>query len=555
MRAWPTSSPSSSSTPTQILAETGHLRQQATSRLQRRHGFGKSFDAFQKNLFSGHYGGRSTTRFKFKVRRRWRRARYRRAKRGKTRRPKTLLFRSWNRSWRRRRPRGKRSKSRRARCTNSRFRSEADFWDKALKRTDLSAKDRFEITKKWISAEQALQKDRVSKVLDEDKREIFEADKNAQLKLAIVKKEAAFVKQMYGEDSKEARAANMAVLQADREATNQRIALTKELIQARKEAAADQVSEAERAAQFDEEMGRVSKGKLLQEERQFQNQMYQIDLQALQREKALIDPLHDPVAFQKINLQIEQLERQHQQKLTQIDRQATLQRTQVARTAIQQTSQAWGQAVGQFMTGQITLHDALIQSWQGMVQAIGNAISSIVENWIQQQLTALILGRAHSMAAGASEIGTNAAVAASGAYAATAAIPYVGPELAPAAAATAYAGAISWIGAVSAEGGDYNVREGLYHLHENEMVLPAWAASPLRGMIESSQSPSFMLAHADATKAPAGGGGGGDSHFNYQPTINHHDASWDRMIQRDSRDARRWFKSEWRAGRLTPPER
>jgi hypothetical protein len=47
---------------------------------------------------------------------------------------------------------------------------------------------------------------------------------------------------------------------------------------------------------------------------------------------------------------------------------------------------------------------------------------------------------------------------------------------------------MSWMAALTAgaaEKGDWNVREGLYHLHEREMVLPAWAAEPLRNMISS----------------------------------------------------------------------
>jgi hypothetical protein len=115
--------------------------------------------------------------------------------------------------------------------------------------------------------------------------------------------------------------------------------------------------------------------------------------------------------------------------------------------------------------------------------AIASAIASIISKLASsKQLTALILGKGQKIAEATGEIAANAAVAASGAYAATAAIPIVGPELAPAAAATAYARRDELDGrarsASAAEKGDWNVREGLYHLHDQEMVLPP--GPPLR---------------------------------------------------------------------------
>ncbi|WP_297367298.1 phage tail tape measure protein [Acidocella sp.] len=76
-----------------------------------------------------------------------------------------------------------------------------------------------------------------------------------------------------------------------------------------------------------------------------------------------------------------------------------------------------------------------------------------------------------------------AAQAAGGAYAAVAGIPFVGPVLAPAAAATAYAGVMAFE-VLSAEGGMV-IGAGenpLTQLHEKEMVLPAHIAQPLLAM-------------------------------------------------------------------------
>lgn len=72
---------------------------------------------------------------------------------------------------------------------------------------------------------------------------------------------------------------------------------------------------------------------------------------------------------------------------------------------------------------------------------------------LAMQTTQTTAGVAAQKAAAVGEITTDAAVAGAGAYAATAAIPLVGPELAPGAAAASYAGALSFLGLAAFEKG------------------------------------------------------------------------------------------------------
>jgi hypothetical protein len=94
----------------------------------------------------------------------------------------------------------------------------------------------------------------------------------------------------------------------------------------------------------------------------------------------------------------------------------------------------------------------------------------------------------------------SAAVAAANAYAATAAIPYVGPILAPVAAAAAYAGVMAF-DVISAEGGAGTIpADGtMAVLHENEMVLPASIANPLRSNLASSSMSSSTANSGNTT--------------------------------------------------------
>lgn len=101
----------------------------------------------------------------------------------------------------------------------------------------------------------------------------------------------------------------------------------------------------------------------------------------------------------------------------------------------------------------------------------------------------------------------DAAVAGAGAYAATAAIPVVGPALAPAAGATAYAATAAYAALGVAEGGEWNTGSGgFYMLHPQESVMPANIANPMRDFF---------------TGGGQGGSQGGDQ---YHITINAVDA-------------------------------
>ena len=104
-------------------------------------------------------------------------------------------------------------------------------------------------------------------------------------------------------------------------------------------------------------------------------------------------------------------------------------------------------------------------------------------------------GRATEAAVGSASVFADAHKAAAGAYAAVAGIPFVGPVLAPVAAATAY-GAVLAFDVFSAAGG-MDIGPGvnpITQLHEKEMVLPAGLSERVRNMTDS-------------------GGGGGDVHI------------------------------------------
>jgi hypothetical protein len=89
-------------------------------------------------------------------------------------------------------------------------------------------------------------------------------------------------------------------------------------------------------------------------------------------------------------------------------------------------------------------------------------------------------------AAAASNIAQLAGVAAAAAYASTAAIPIVGPALAPASAAAALSTVLGFQGLAFAEQGGVIPSDQLAYVHKNEMVLPAHISQGIQSMFAGS---------------------------------------------------------------------
>lgn len=121
----------------------------------------------------------------------------------------------------------------------------------------------------------------------------------------------------------------------------------------------------------------------------------------------------------------------------------------------------------------------------------------------------LVVAKTTDATAAVSDITTKAAQAAAGAFAATAAIPYVGPMLAPAAAAEADASVMAFIGQIaSAAGGMMVDKDQMAMVHEDEMILPSHISQGIQEHILNPEAES------------GGGGGGSNNHFH----INAHDS-------------------------------
>ncbi|HEX3666883.1 MAG TPA: hypothetical protein VHU23_16785 [Rhizomicrobium sp.] len=168
---------------------------------------------------------------------------------------------------------------------------------------------------------------------------------------------------------------------------------------------------------------------------------------------------------------------------------------------------------------------------QGVIKAFLAMGENIAENWIESQLTALFTTKATQGTTAMGQIADAAGVAGANAFAATAAIPIIGPELAPAAGAAAASEALSFSSLLSLAVGAWELKnDTVAQLHRGEMVVPQNFASGLRSH---------------------GNGLGGDVNMHYAPTINAREpVTLSQMLTRESGEMLSWLNRQFRNGAL-----
>jgi hypothetical protein len=182
-------------------------------------------------------------------------------------------------------------------------------------------------------------------------------------------------------------------------------------------------------------------------------------------------------------------------------------------------TQGWGQSIQSMLHGQMSLSQGFKGALQQMESQTEMSLINMGLNWLKAAALQALIGKESH----ATQIMTDAKGAAAGAYNATVGIPYVGPFLAPAAAAVAFAGVMAF-----AEGGwDRVPSDQVAMIHKNEMVLPAHIAEPVRQM------------------AAAGGGGGIQLHVqamdakSFHSYLSQHQGALAQVLQTIARNGRK----------------
>lgn len=261
-----------------------------------------------------------------------------------------------------------------------------------------------------------------------------------------------------------------------------------------KEEAREEIASAKDALTFKEEllnqdvaMGRITIAQKLAAEKDLVTQREMLEHQALAQEQ-----LTEGISINKWQeLENKKLDitRKADLERQKLQNQGELQDQQIWQGMLDKMTQGWDRGIQAMLHGQMTLSQGFTGALKQMENQTEMSFINMGLNWLKAAALQALIGKESH----ASQTLLDAKGAAAGAYNATVGIPFVGPVLAPAAAAVAFTGVMAF-----AEGGwDRVPSDQVAMIHKNEMVLPASIAEPVRQM----------------AAAGAGGGGGQPLHI------------------------------------------
>lgn len=360
---------------------------------------------------------------------------------------------------------------------------EADFWEK--KKADAGTnKDLLaQIEKKYYTVVRDIRKEAFDAEIADIKRQMAAAETNAEQRINLANQLYGLEVQRHKAGSKEAIEALKEVQKAYDEWAKQQ----REIRDLQSKAERDyQVSRVElERANLDtmEQLGQINHKQHLEALKNLKEIEYQIEAKALDDKKALMadDPTTDPVKYQEVLNQIRAIKEKHEVEMRQIDGQIQVESVQVWRDIGSAVTGGFSTAVKGVIMGTQSIGQAFKNLGQTVMLAMVDLGAKMAAQWLMNAIIAKVIDKG----AKTSEISAAAAAAAANAFASTAAIPIVGPALAPEAAAAAYAGAMSWQGALLSAAGGLDVPAGLnpmVQLHKKEMVLPEHLADAVRDM-------------------------------------------------------------------------
>lgn len=402
--------------------------------------------------------------------------------------------------------------------------SELKFWQEKLQLTTKGTAENLSVRKKVADLQQAINKDAFDAEIALLRRQEAEAGNNAAVKLQIAEKEVAEIGRVYGLGSKEYEKAEQRRVQIAREAANQIHQIKDAALETERNRALELVDADADIARLQLDLGNITKEQLLAQEMQFEQRRNEIKLQALNDRLALADPDSDPVKYAQLKAQIEALEILHRQKMRQIATQQAANAAQPETTLFRGMEDAYERALTGILTRTMTLRQALTSIYKQIFttflqEMVTKPLAQMMVRFVRETILHKLMGQSQvqsqvaastqTMTTKATEatavVGSNAAEAASGAAASQASIPYVGWALAGAAFAATLAMVMGAKSSIKSASGGYDVPAGVNpvtQIHEEEMVLPAHLANPMREML-------------------AGGGGGGGININISALDGH----------------------------------
>lgn len=360
------------------------------------------------------------------------------------------------------------------------------YWANILATVKISKDEEAAVKRKATETSIAMHEEEFQSEVDKLRKKLDLAHGNLAEETKIGKAIVDATKEYYGEESKQAKDTERQITEYLRREADERRRIQDDYFKHVADMRHSDVDDAQAQAEYLNQMGALSDAQLLQQQKKFENDRFQIDSDELTRKlnQLKADPTTNPDVINGQNAKIEQLAKQHQLRLNDISRKASLQRSQIERQAINQIASGWSQNIAKMLTLQQGFAATVKGLWQTVQQAIGDAIAKIIEQWLAKELTALAIKLGILKTDGQSTITTEAAKAGAGGTASMAAAPFpmnlgaVGFGAAMSAAAASYGTMAGF------DVGAYDLsRDGIGMLHKGETIIPADQAGGWRNVM------------------------------------------------------------------------
>jgi hypothetical protein len=360
------------------------------------------------------------------------------------------------------------------------------YWANILATAKMSKDEEVAVKRKATETSIAMHEEEFQSEVDKLRNKLDLAHGNLAEETKIGKAIVDATKEHYGEESKQAKDTERQITEYLRREADERRRIQDDYFKHVADMRHSDIDDAQAQAEYLNQMGALSDAQLLQQQKKFENDRFQIDSDELIRKlnQLKADPTTNPDVIKGQDAEIERLAKQHQLRLNDISRKASLQRSQIERQAINQIASGWSQNIAKMLTLQQGFAATVKGLWQTVQQAIGDAIAKIIEQWLAKELTALAIKLGILKTDGQSTITTEAAKAGAGGTASMAAAPFPWNLSAPGFGAAMSAAAASYGTMAGFDVGAYDLsRDGIGMLHKGETIIPADQAGGWRNVM------------------------------------------------------------------------
>jgi hypothetical protein len=332
-------------------------------------------------------------------------------------------------------------------------------------------REAWQLTMEKLKGEEQAAKDNLQELLDVHRRHLESAKKT------------------WGDQSKEAQQAANKVAETQRKLVEQAEQLDLMRAGSARNLARIQIDAAEAAAEAEYQLGYMSGLQLIDAQRGFAQERYELERAALMDEAlANQDRILD---HEQTLLAIEELDAQHRARTREFEAAELMERQQMQAESQMILEQGFANAIANMVKGTMTFKQAM----RSMFADILGGFIQMLAQWAARQMAAYVLDRVMhktnlltkkgvEKASAASTITTQAAIAGASGTASFAGAPWPINMGAPAFGAAMAAASGAYGAGLAAEKG-FDIPAGMNpvtQLHQKEMVLPAEQADVIRGM-------------------------------------------------------------------------